>query len=61
MTGMEILLKSMGFDPSEMKAKIEDAQNKATQVLKHFDERLNVIERKQDEILKHFQETKNDG
>ena len=57
--GMEMMLKSMGLDPQEMKASIENFKQLATTVAatqKRVDETLTRIESKLDELLSRGEE-----
>lgn len=51
MTGIEMMLKSFGFDPEDMKNKVNAFQTDLANCLKAFDEKLNRIEAKTDEVL----------
>lgn len=44
MGGMEMMMKSLGFDPENIKKQVSDAGEDFKKVVKHFDERLNKIE-----------------
>jgi hypothetical protein len=58
MSGMEIMLKSMGFDPSSIKAKVEEMQGQANIVIKAFADKLDAIAKKQDEQTAEIAELK---
>jgi hypothetical protein len=58
MDGMTMLLKSMGFDPTSIKAKVEEMQNQANLVIKAFAAKLDAIAAKQDEQSKEIAEIK---
>jgi hypothetical protein len=49
---LELLLKQLGINASEMKAQIENAPAQLQQLINHFNNRLDDIEKKQNEILK---------
>lgn len=44
MGGMEMLMKSFGVDPENIKNQVTQAGDDFKKVVKHFDERLNKIE-----------------
>ncbi len=50
-TGLNMLLKSFGFDMAEVMAQVEAARQASLQMVQHFDQRLRRIEEKQDRIL----------
>ena len=54
-SGLNMLMKSFGFDPAELMEQVEQARAGAIQMVKHFDQRLRVIEAKQDAILEALQ------
>lgn len=47
----EMLFKSLGLNPAEIKKQVEDAPAKFNELIAHFDERLNTIEKNQQKIL----------
>lgn len=51
MGGMEMMMKSFGFDPAAIKEKIEGAGDDFKKVVKHFDDRMDAIERKLDYLI----------
>lgn len=44
MGGMEIMMKSFGLDPENIKKQVSQAGDDFKQVVKHFDNRLDKIE-----------------
>ena len=50
-TGPAMMMKALGIDPAMIMGNIESAKTTATQVMNHFEKRLNVIDAKLDEIL----------
>jgi hypothetical protein len=50
MTGMEMMLKTMGFDPAKIKAEVEQFAATLRQTLTNFDMRLKAIEEAQKRI-----------
>jgi len=50
-SGLGLLLKSFGINPEELMAQVETARTATLAMVKHFDERLQRIEAKQDAIL----------
>ncbi len=49
--GFEMLLKSFGFDPEEVKTQIGQAHGKLVEEMTSFHQQLNRIERNQQKIL----------
>lgn len=49
--GLEMLMKSMGVDPEEIKGQFTEAQQKLAQELTSFHQQLNRIEKQQQTIL----------
>ena len=43
-SGLQMLFKSLGFDPADFAAKIEAAQKAAVATVQHFDARLQAID-----------------
>lgn len=55
---LEKLLKQMGFDPIELKKQVDNAAKNFSDVVEHFDTRLDGITATQTEILKLLQKEK---
>ncbi len=49
--GLEMLMKSFGVDPDEIKVQMAGAQQKLNEELQSFHQQMNRIEAKQAEIL----------
>jgi hypothetical protein len=49
-SGIQMLFKSMGFDPADFAAKIEAAQKAAIATVQHFDAQLQAIDKRLENI-----------
>ena len=50
MNGMEMMLKAMGMDPAKIMAELNKASEGFQAVVKHFDARLDAIEKRLEKI-----------
>ena len=53
-SGLQMLFKSLGFDPADFAAKIDSAQKAAIATVQHFDEQLRAIDKRLAEIDYRF-------
>lgn len=56
-TGIQMMLRSLGFDPQEFQHNIESAKDVALKVIKNFDERLTTLESRMTGIETQLTET----
>lgn len=57
-SGIQLMLRSLGFDPEQFMGNMESAKQTALEVIKNFDQRLRDIEANQKETLKLLHEIK---
>lgn len=60
MSAMEMMMKSMGIDPSIIKKQVEDAGENFKAVCKNFDDKLNAQNEKLDKIIIFLQTVSQD-
>ena len=49
-SGLQMLFKSLGFNPEDFAARIDAAQKAAVTTVQHFDMRLQAIDKRLEEI-----------
>ena len=60
-SGLQMLFKSLGFDPADFASKIASTQEAAVKTVQHFDARLQAIDKRLENIERLLTEEKFGG